>query len=445
MNKSRRAQCRWYARIAAGAAMAAAVLVSGCGLGPAGTFSMQGVSPAAVKLQGSVHGGQQPVTQSSIQLYAANFTGYGLSAVPLLTTTVSSDRNGNFSITNDYSCSSLSSPTAPVYIVAAGGNSGTGANSGIGLMAALGPCNALTSSTMININELTTIASAYALSGFMSSPTQLSTSAGNITGMSIAFGSVNKLVNTSLGTTPGRSLPTTAVLPIAELNTLANILAACINSTTGSSACTTLFSNATPPGGTAPSDTLTAALNIAKNPSSNTSNLFGLVSSTSPFQPMLSSAPSDFTIAVKYPSTNGFSTPSAAALDVTGNLWVTNAGNNSITVLDATTAQPATYAGGGISTPSAIAFDSAGNAWVADQATSQLSVFTSGGVGTLTTASGLSSPSGVAVDGAGSVWVTNAGNNSVTANTVSGTTVVSSASYNSGGVSAPTALAINPK
>ena len=71
----------------------------------------------------------------------------------------------------------------------------------------------------------------------------------------------------ALATTPGGN----GTVPQAEINTLANILASCINSTgtiTGPanpSACYTLFSNAMSNGtsGNLPTDTATAAINIA--------------------------------------------------------------------------------------------------------------------------------------------------------------------------------------
>jgi hypothetical protein len=62
------------------------------------------VSPAAMAKHGAVHGGQQPVSGATIQLYAVGTTGDGSSSTPLLTETVTTDSAGGFSITNDYTC-----------------------------------------------------------------------------------------------------------------------------------------------------------------------------------------------------------------------------------------------------------------------------------------------------------------------------------------------------
>ena len=129
----------------------------------------------------------------------------------------------------------------------------------------------------------------------------------------------------ALATTPAGN----GTVPQSEINTLANILAACINSngavTGGASPtpCYTLFTNALSGGttGTQPTDTATAAINIAHNPGANVANLYGLQTGTSPFQPMLSAAPNDFTLAIVYTG-GGLYSPEGVAIDASGNVWV---------------------------------------------------------------------------------------------------------------------------
>lgn len=425
------------------AATLATFAAAGCGTG---AFQTDLPSAASVKMQGSVFGGQQPVSGATIQLYAASQTGYSVAATALISAAVTSDANGNFSITGGYTCPYASSQ---VYITATGGNSGSGTNGSIVMMAPLGACGNLSASSFITINELTTVAGAYALSGFMNSPTQMSVTPTNVTGLRNAFATVNKLVNVGTGQTSSTTLPAGATAPIAQLNTVADIIAACVNSNGvggSSTSCANLFTYATPPSGTAPTDTLTAALNIAKYPGNNATQLFLLVPANPPFQPTLTTAPTAYTMSIRYAPAGGFSAPSAAAVDASGSVWVTNSGNNSVTILNGTTATPTVLTNGNLNSPSAIAFDASGNAWVPNKGNSTLSVFTPAGAGTtpLTTSGVLSAPTSVAIDGQGTVWVTNGGSNTVTAVTVSGVSVTGTTSYSTNGTT-PVAVAINPQ
>ncbi len=416
--------------------LAATLATTGCGVHMADVTSTPIQTPGTA-MGGKVFGGQQPISGATIQLYAASTNGYGAASYALLNTAVLSDTNGGFSITGDYTCPSASSL---VYLTATGGNPGAGTNAAVAEMTALGACGNLSASTYVMVNEVTTVASVYALAPFMSGYASVGTSSTNVQGLTNAFATVNKLVNTATGSAAAATLPAGASGPVAMVNTLGNIIAACVNTTgTSSAQCATLFSKATSSTGAQPTDTIGAALNIARNPGQNVSALFALNSGTAPFQPSSSTA-NDFTLSIKYKPT--VSTPSASAVAANGDLWVTNSGNSTISVLNAATSTATIYTGGGLSGPAGIAFDQAGNAWVTDKTSSKLSVFTAAGVGTQTTASNLSSPTGVAIDGAGLIWVTNS--NSVAAVNVTGTTVNSSTLYTAGGVTTPVAVVINP-
>src|ERR1700734_3161124 len=94
--------------------------LTGCGLSTTAT-------PVAVdgqQFSGHVHGGQQPVSGATIQLFAPGSSGYGTAAMSLLTKTVVTDGGGNFSITGDYTCPSASTP---IYMLVTGGNPGLAA------------------------------------------------------------------------------------------------------------------------------------------------------------------------------------------------------------------------------------------------------------------------------------------------------------------------------
>jgi hypothetical protein len=129
------------------------------------------------------------------------------------------------------------------------------------------------------------------------------TSSTNLTGLINVTGPAFNLANTQTGQANGVNAIPGMVLPTAEMNTLADILAACVNSGVAgvaSNTCTTLFTAATPPGGTAPTDTFQAAIDIALNPGNNASALYALVTPAAPFQPTLTSAPGDFALPIQY-------------------------------------------------------------------------------------------------------------------------------------------------
>ena len=434
------------------------------------------IASSGVALQGSVHGGQQPVIGATIQLYAAQATGYGAASVPLIASTVVTDSSGAFTITNKYTCPA--SPNDQVYLVATGGNPGAGINANLAEMAALGPCGALTPATNININEVTTAASAFALSGFMTDYKHVSSSATNSVGLVNAFATVNNLINTSTGTalttTPAYNTApagTTAasfksVVPQAELNTLGNILATCVNTNGvgGSSLlCSQLFTATKPSGGTAPSDTIQAVLNIALSPGQNVGTLYNMINAAAPFSPALTAQPNDFTVAINYIG-GGLGGPgvplvqdsasSDLAIDATGNIWISNYRSNSVTKLNNLGAplSPSTvlvpsvttggYQGGGLSNPNAIALDTNSVAWVANSNAS-LSEFANNGsaVGAGFTGGGLTGTAkGLALDGNNNIWIT--GSSAIAEFNNSGT-AISGTGY-TGGVNVPTgAIAID--
>ena len=123
-------------------------------------------------------------------------------------------------------------------------------------------------------------------------------------------------------------------VPNSLINSLADILEPCVNSTsTGSTACTTLFTNTRPPAVTGiapPINTWQAALNMAQYPGNNTAALYGMILGAPSFQPTLgATAPNDLSIGVTY--TAGFATDGATAAtfpwgiaaDSNDNLWIT--------------------------------------------------------------------------------------------------------------------------
>jgi len=394
---------------------ASTLLLSGCSEAP--RFASNTVAAGAVKgvrLHGIVHGGQTPVVGAAVYLYAAGANGYGQSSSSLLTSDantimdgsgnyyVTTDSAGAWSITGDYTCPTAN---AQVYLYSSGGNPGAGKNSAVGLLAGLGACGNLSASTYVVINEVSTVATAYAVAGFATDPVHISSSdtAAASVGIANAFASITNVETQSTGAALAATPEGNGSTPQSKINSLANILAACVNSTgPESTACSTLFANAKNENA-APADTAAAAINIAHNPASNISPLFGLQTASSDFQPALSSAPNDFTLAINYAG-GGLNLPGSLAIDSTGNVWVAN------------------YFGGVASkfSPLGLPASAAGYA-----------------------AAGLQASFGIAVDGVDSVWITNESGNSngsVTHLSDAGEDL-SGSGYTGGGIYYPIAVA----
>jgi len=434
------------------------VALTGCGVSTNATPIAPVV--ATISIQGSVHGGNTPLVGAHIYLLAANTTGYGQPSVSLLSASVTgasdsvgayvtSDASGNYSIASGFSCSS----TTQVYLYAQGGNAGAGINSGTGMLAALGSCPASGGTVPENfeINEVSTVATAYAIAGFASDATHVSSSGTPLAVTDVA----NAFANTVNLYAPGTGVQITTTpagngtVPNKVINTLADILAACIESSGPSSTpCTKLFSNAQSLTGTAPTDTASAAINIAHNPGVNIAALFGLATANTPFGPSLATAPNDFTMGINFTGA-GLNGPYAAAIDAQGNAWFTNLGNNSISKLSPLGA-PLTSAQGNTNGtplgPVGIAFDLSGNAWVVGAVTSSLTKYDPSGallspvIGY--SGGGLAAPQALASDGLNNIWVANY-RNSVSKFSSGGTAISPATGYQGGGILGAVAIAVD--
>ncbi len=320
-------------------------------------------------VRGSIHGGQQPVANAKVYLYAAGDGGYGTSARSMLHGSgyVNSMTDGSFTITGDYTCETGDE----VYLLAVGGNPGaTDANDAITLIAPLGACDMLTASQYFTVNELTTVSAAYALAQFMPTPTTLSSSGSPLgkLGIANAFLTAANLVNNATGISNTVPVGLNGTVPTAELNTLGNMLAACVNSSDGGAACSSLFSAATPPGGTAPSDTAQAAIDIAQNPGNHVATLFALSSGYAPFQPALPTpGPNDWSVAINFTG-GGLNGPGNLAVDGLGDIWLTNINTSTVSEFSPAGTPVAVngYTGGtlGAGILGGIAIDSLNDAWV---------------------------------------------------------------------------------
>lgn len=478
---------------------------TGCDLTTTATPAAE--TGAAIK--GSVHGGQQPIAGAHVYLLAASTSNYGAASASLLTSGTSgtdsvgsyvlSDSNGAFTITGDYTCT----PGSQVFIYAQGGNPGSGVNSAASLLAALGQCpnagNFATATPFVMVNEISTVTTAFSLVGFASDAHHIGSqmTPQSILGIKTAFTNVPQLEYLAYGTTFGTTPIGNGSVPRALINTLANIIASCINSAGPSSTpCSTLFATARYGGATGviATETATAAIYMARHPANGVAALFGLTTPQDPFAPALATAPSDFTIGINYTG-SGLSGPSGVALDSTGNVWISNGnyynvtefsnlgatlspffgytGNGSIftpnyiavdtnddvwtssytfsnlvelTNSGFTASGDSGYTGGGIADPNAFAFDGSGNVWVANYFT-RLSEFSSSGTpispSTGYKGGGLSGSSGIAIDPTNGVWVTNKTNSDLSLFTLAGVATSPSTGYTGGGLSNPSAIALD--
>ncbi len=470
----------------AGAVLIIFVLIGlgGCGSGESASPGGRGGS-APMALGGDVHGGQNPVSGAQVFAYQAGSGGYGKGDRKISCTTTNTGGQFNFGsgspvcagsgLPATLSCPATGSPE--LYLLAAGGNPGAGANAALVLMAAVGNCNSLPAGSFVAINEVTTVAAVWTLSHFMnctggsvngiiagctSNSRDLGTSAGNAAGLNNAIALGANLVNPTTGVARSASLDGITP-PTTEVNTLGNILQDCVNSTGATAtACVNLFNCVTPgakpgtgnkapctlpAGTTAPSDTLTAALDIARNPVNNVAALFNLTSKTPAFSPALGAAPNDWTVALNYAG-GGLSFPEGVAIDATGGAWVANNGSNSVTRIGPAgnfLSGGSGLTGGGLNGPDAIAIDGNGNAWIANggggansvDEISPMGAFLQAGL----TGGGLLAPAGVAIDKANNVWVTNAAGNSLTEINSAGGFVLSG--LTGGGLNAPMGVALD--
>jgi streptogramin lyase len=422
--------------------------LTGCGgsmvqsIAPADPVSPGGpTTTSSPAVSGRVQEGQQPVVGASIALYAAGTTGYASPSTNLLSAQVVTDSSGNFTLAQPSTCTA----GQQLYLVATGGNAGPGTNPNSALMAGLGDCASLTSTRFTLLDEVTTVASVYALAPFMSGAASLGAPASNLQGLARAFSSINKLVNTTTGVAPGTALPSGAVAPSTQLYALADILAACIDSTGGHAGdgtpCGRLFT-LTATSASTPADTIAATLAIARNPTANVAALYALAPTSMPFLPTLTSAPTDWALAITYHA-GGFNSPTSTAVDASGNIWVANSAGNSVSVL-AQTGVPiagSPFSGNGLAAPTSIALDASGNAWVANSGGSTVSVFQNdGSVWSGSPFAVGAAPSAVAVDLTGDIWVANASSNSLTQLSSSGAPLRTITSN----VSSPSALAVDP-
>jgi len=396
--------------------------------------------------------GKQPLIGASVQLYAAGTSGNGSSGTALLSTALTTDANGAFTVPAGYSCPTAASQ---LYVVTRGGKPGaaaTSANSAATLLTVLGPCNQIAGSSQIAVNEVTTVAAAYALSQFLSVGADLGASATNTTGLGNAVAMASALADPSQGTSPGPSFAANGTSPAPKIDSIANLLNACTASTANGSACTGLFSATTPAGGSGPTNTLDAILNLIRKPATNVASLYALSTGSSAFSPVLAAAPTDWTLFVNYTG-GGMNSPSGLGIDGAGNVWVASYFN--VASLFSPLGKPLLpqgITGFGLSASYGLAVDANGDAWIPNEPNpgfqgNSLSVFDTSGQSVAGsggfTAGGLNYPIAVAIDTDGSAWAADYGDASLTHLSSSGSSLSGASGFTSPLLAFPDAVAID--
>jgi len=432
--------CTSFLRVTAfAAAFGLSALLTGCSMST--TAAPTPVNGSA--LQGMVHGGQQGVIGASVYLLEAATGAYGGPGVEASPTNLSkslltsqpnthfdgtnyyttTDAYGFFSVGGDYTCDS----NQVVYVYVIGGNTGSGTNSKAAFMAVLGTCpngggNLASIAPFVWVNEVSTVAAAYSLAGFATDAKHIGYSGSTLglTGIQNAAANTKNLADLATGTVATHTVGNNGTIPSKLINTLANILAACINTTdavTSSANCNTLFGNMKSNGanGIMATDTATAAIYFAHNPSQVNDNLFNLQAAIgAPFQAPLMTKPNDWGMAVSYTG-GGMAAGSQymLAVDGSGNVWTANGGLTEHTLgRFSPQGVASTVTGGGLLDPQGIAIDASGNVWTTNVNNSQISEFSNDGTA-LSPSHGYATDSavqtGIAVDASGNIWASVSG------------------------------------
>jgi hypothetical protein len=270
-------------------------------------------------LSGRVQAGGKAVSSSTVKAYAAG------AGAPAKLGEAKTDARGSFQL-----ALGAVPPGSSVYVVARGGTPEArpdrSNNPALAFVAVLGG----KPPQRVTVNEFTTVASVWTNAQFLDGETLK----GHALGLKIAAGNVPSFVDLATGgwgpviqdPLNGPQTPT-----MANFATLADLLSACATRITPD-ACGRLFAAATPPKGAAPTDTLTAAIAIARYPWYQPQRLFQLLDAfytvprgktmrDVPFMPYLGFAPSAWVLPLKFDG-GGYRAGGKAMFDSQGNLWV---------------------------------------------------------------------------------------------------------------------------
>jgi hypothetical protein len=273
---------------------------------------------AQQQLEGRVLVADEPIASATVTLWAAG------ADAPVQVAQTQTGADGRFALNVPPAAGN-----ATVYLVAEGGTAraaaSQGANDGITLMALLGTPLPST----VTVNELTTVASAFAAAQFIHGESI----SGNPLGLRIAAANVPNLVDPETGQwgkvllDPLNSTQTTT---LANLDTLGSLVTA-FATVADDDWRTRFLKAATLPGGTTPKNALEAMAGIARQPWAQPKELFALFDEAypqpkdgsrrkAPFVPYLAYVPDDFVLSLCFAG-GGVYSAGRLMFDAEGNLW----------------------------------------------------------------------------------------------------------------------------
>ena len=274
-------------------------------------------------------------------------------------------------------------------------------------------------------------------------------SATNLTGLTNAFATAGSMAGVTAGTSPGATLPSNAVLPSARINSVANMVNACL---VLASNCAGLYA-ATTQGISSPGNVLDALYVLVQNPAANVGALYTQSLLSAAYKPALTAAPTDWTMFLTF-SGAGMNSPSGIGIDSTGSVWVASYFYvaSKFTPLGAAVFPNGLY-GVGLNNSYGLAVDLNDNAWIPNE-----QPFTNYGIGSVTVLTpvggftsgdggfqqgGLNYPLSVAIDPNGTTWVVDYGNSHITLLNSLGTPLSGTSGYTTPLFAFPVAVAID--
>jgi hypothetical protein len=274
---------------------------------------------AQQQLEGQVLLAGEPIVSATVTLWRAG------SDSPEQLAQAQTGADGRFAL----NAAAATGNNAIVYLVAKGGTpraiANRGANNAIALMVLL----ANPVPRIVAINELTTVASAFAAAQFLKGESI----SGNPLGLRIAAGNVPNLVDPTTGQwgkvllDPLNSTETTT---LANLDTLGSLVTAFATVSTDDWR-TRFLKAATLPDGTVPKNALEAMASIARQPWAQPKEIFALFDEAypqpkdgarrnAPFVPYLAYVPDDFVLSLCFAG-GGIYSAGRLMFDDKGNLW----------------------------------------------------------------------------------------------------------------------------